>query len=38
MALGQEANGDNLGKSFPSVLYNNCMFSVLIRIALKRRF
>ena len=37
MAQGQEANGDKLGISF-DLLYNNCMLSVLIRIALMRRF
>ena len=39
MALGQEANGDNLGNlgSF-DLLYNNCMLSVFIRIASMRRF
>ena len=33
----QEANGDNLGIFF-DVLHNNCMLSVLIRIASMRRF
>ena len=36
MVTGQEANGDNLGKSFQSSLHG--MLSVLIRIALMRRF
>ena len=38
MAQDQEANGDNIGKSFFNLLYNNGMLSVLIRIALMRRF
>ena len=33
MAPGQEANIANYGKSI-DLLYNNCMLSVLIRIAL----
>ena len=37
MAPDQEANSDYLGKSF-DLLYNNCMLSVLIRIASSRRF
>ena len=37
MALGQEANGDKVGIIF-YLLYNNCMLSVLIRIASLRRF
>ena len=37
MVPGQEANSDNLGKSF-DFLYNNSMLSVLIRIASMRRF
>ena len=37
MAQGQEANGDKLGIFF-DLLHNNCMFSVLIRIALMRQF
>ena len=37
MTPGQDANGDNLGKSF-YLLYNNGMLSALIRIALTRRF
>ena len=37
MAPGQEAKNDNLGNHF-DLLYNNCMLSVLIRIALMRRF
>ena len=35
MVPGQEANSDNLGKSF-QFLHNNCMLSVLIRIASMR--
>ena len=38
MAPGQEANGDNLEKSFFHLLYNDGMLSVLIRIDSKRRF
>ena len=37
MALGQEANGNNLGKFF-DLLNNNGMLCVLIRIALMRQF
>ena len=37
MAPGQEANNDNLGKSF-RFLQNNCMLRVLIRIASMRQF
>ena len=37
MVPSQEANGDNLGKSF-YILYNNGMLSVLNRIASRRRF
>ena len=37
MAQGQEANSDKLGIFF-YLLYNNCMLSVLIRIALMRQF
>ena len=37
MAPCQEANGDNLGKSF-YLLYNNGMLCALIRIASMRRF
>ena len=33
----QEANGDNLGMFF-SFQHNNCMLSVLIRIALMGQF
>ena len=33
----QEANGDNLGIVF-DFLHNNCMLSVLIRIASMRQF
>ena len=36
MEPGQEANSDNLGKLF--FLHNNCMLSVLIRIASMRQF
>ena len=36
MVPGQEANGDNLGKYFPT--NNNGMLCVLIRIASIRRF
>ena len=36
MALGKEANSDNLGKYFPHNTY--CMLSVLITIASMRRF
>ena len=35
MAQGQEANDDELGNIF-DFLYNNCMLSVLIRIASMR--
>ena len=39
MAPGQEANGDNLAKSFLfDLLYKNSMLSVFIRIASMRRF
>ena len=38
MVPSQEANGDNLGICFFNFLYNNCMLSVLIRIASMRRF
>ena len=40
MAQGQEANGDKLGVFFFffDILYNNCMFSVLIRITSMRQF
>ena len=37
MLPDQEANGDNLGKSF-DLLYNNGILSVLIRIPLMRHF
>ena len=37
MAPGQEANTNNLENFFDS-LHNNCMLSVLIRIASMRRF
>ena len=37
MAPGREANIANSGKSI-DLLYNNCMLSVLIRIASSRRF
>ena len=37
MVPSQEANGDNLGIIF-YFLHNNCMFSVLIRIASMRQF
>ena len=37
MELSQEANGDNLGIFF-DFLHNNCILSVLIRIASMRRF
>ena len=33
MVPSQEANGDNLGAFFFDNLHNNCMLSVLIRIA-----
>ena len=36
MAQGKRANCDKLGKIFD--LYNDCMLSVLIRIASMRRF
>ena len=36
MVPGQEANSDNLGKSF-DFLHNSCMSSVFVRIASKRR-
>ena len=35
MAPGQEASSDNLGNLF-DFLHNNCMLSVLIRIASMR--
>ena len=35
---GQEANSDNLGIFFFGFLHNNCMLSVLIRIASMRQF
>ena len=38
MAPFQEANSDNLGIFFLDFLHNDCMLSVLIRIALMRRF
>ena len=38
MVPSQEANGDNLGFFFFNFLLNNCMLSVLIRIASMRRF
>ena len=38
MVPSQEANGDNLGFFFFDFLHNNCMLSVLIRIASMRRF
>ena len=38
MVPTQEANGDHLGIFFFNFLYNNCMLSVLIRIALMRQF
>ena len=37
MVEGKEANGDKLGNFF-DLVYNNCMLSVLIRIASMRRF
>ena len=37
MALVQEANSDDLGNHF-DFLHNDCMLSVLIRIASMRRF
>ena len=37
MAPVQDANSDNLGNLF-DFLHNNCMLSVLIRIASMRRF
>ena len=37
MVPGQEANIANSGKSI-DLIHNNCMLSVLIRIASKRRF
>ena len=37
MAPGREANIANSGKSI-DLLHNNCMLSVLLRIASKRRF
>ena len=37
IALGQEANSDNLGK-FYDFLHNNCMLSALIRTAMVRQF
>ena len=36
--LGQESNVENLGKSFLSVLCNNIMLSILVKIASMRRF
>ena len=38
MVPSQEANGDNLGWFFFDFLHNNCMLSVLIRIASMKRF
>ena len=38
MVSGQEVNGDNLEKSFRSILYNNSTLYVFIRIASMRRF
>ena len=38
MVPSQEANGDNLGICFFDFLHNDCMLSVLIRIASSRRF
>ena len=38
MVPSQEANGDNLGIFFFDFLHNNCMLSVLIRIASLRQF
>ena len=38
MAPGQEANGDNSGKSFFDLLHKCCMLSVHIRIASMRQF
>ena len=38
MTPGQEANGDNLGKSFFYLPYNNGVLSALISIASTRRF
>ena len=38
MVPSQEADGDNLFFFFFNFLYNNCMLSVLIRIASMRRF
>ena len=38
MVPSQEANGDNLGIFFLDFLHNNCMLSVLIRIATSRQF
>ena len=37
MVPGQEVNSDNLG-IFLDFLHNNCMLSVLIRIASMRQF
>ena len=34
MVPGQEANNDKFRKFFLDFLYNNCMLSVLIRIAI----
>ena len=38
MTPDQEANGDNFGNIFDFLHNNNCMLSVLIRIASMRRF
>ena len=38
MVQGQEANSDNLWNFFLDFLHDNCMLSVLIRIASLRRF
>ena len=38
MAQGQEANDNKLGFFFFDLLYNNCMLSVIIRIASMRQF
>ena len=38
MVPSEEANGDNLGIFFFYFLHNNCMLTVLGRIASMRRF
>ena len=38
MVPSQEANGDNLGMFFFYFVHNNCILSVLIRIASMKRF